>query len=28
MSLPTGPIRAERWWRLALDRVGLGSIGR
>ena len=28
MSLPTGPMRTERWWRLALDRVGLGCIGR
>ena len=27
MSLPTGPMRAERWWRIALDRIGL-RLGR
>ena len=24
MRLPTGPLHAERWWRVALDRIGLG----
>lgn len=28
MSLPTGPMHADRWWRIALSRIGLGNIGR
>ena len=28
MSLPTGPMRAERWWQAALNRVCLKRIGR
>ncbi len=25
MSLPTGPSHADRWWRVALSRIGLGG---
>jgi len=28
MRLPTGPMHAERWWRIALGRVGLVRIGK
>lgn len=24
MKLPTGPMRTERWWTIALGRIGLG----
>lgn len=28
MQLPTGPMHAERWWRIALQRVGLDRSAR